>query len=191
MTRTPKSGPAAEKPGADRPADDSPSLIDDLNEHPGHLFRRAQQISTSVFYATLGEHITPIQFALLNAIQHHPGVDQVTLASLVGLDTSTTAATATRLEEKGLIERRLEVVLRRQRKLYLTGQGVRTMEGMTQGLTDMRKQLLSRLSPWEQETLMRLLRKFVEVNNEFSRAPLGKSAGSPRAGATPPDAMPP
>lgn len=180
MTRTPKSGPAAEKPGADRPADDSPSLIDDLNEHPGHLFRRAQQISTSVFYANLGEHITPIQFALLNAIQHHPGVDQVTLASLVGLDTSTTAATATRLEEKGLIERRLEVVLRRQRKLYLTAQGVRVMEGMARGLTDMRTQLLSRLSPWEQETLMRLLRKFVEVNNEFSRAPLGEVSRLPK-----------
>ncbi len=156
------------------------ALIDDLREHPGYLFRRAQQISTSVFYEKAGNEVTPIQYALLRTLKDNPGVDQVTLASLVGLDTSTTAATATRMEEKGLIVRRLEVVLRRQRRLFLTPEGDEVLASLGDAMAQMREQLLGRMAPQEQEALMSLLRKFVEVNNDFSRAPLGGITRAPK-----------
>ncbi|MFA7680171.1 MAG: MarR family transcriptional regulator [Pigmentiphaga sp.] len=158
----------------------SNSQMEQLDQHPGHLFRRAQQISTSVFYDILGPDVTPIQFAMMNAIKQNPGVDQVTLASLVALDTSTTAATAVRLEEKGLIIRELEIVLRRQRKLYLTKLGERALATLTPGLEEMRARLFSNMSAREQEQLIRLLHKFVAVNNEFSRAPMGGVSKPPR-----------
>lgn len=156
------------------------SPMEQLDQHPGHLFRRAQQISTSVFYDILGPDVTPIQFALMNAIKQNPGVDQVTLASLVALDTSTTAATAVRLEEKGLIIRELEVVQRRQRKLFLTPQGEKVLTTLTPGLEAMRARLFSKMTAREQDQLIRLLHKFVAVNNAFSRAPLGGVSKPPR-----------
>jgi DNA-binding MarR family transcriptional regulator len=67
--------------------------------------RRAHQIAVSTFHETHGRHVTPVQYAILRALQDNPGIDQVTLAQRVALDTSTTADIATRLESKGWIAR--------------------------------------------------------------------------------------
>ena len=60
----------------------------DLYEHPGHLLRRAQQISTALFYDEIGSDLTPVQYAMLNTLAAHPGIDQVSLSGLVAIDTS-------------------------------------------------------------------------------------------------------
>jgi DNA-binding MarR family transcriptional regulator len=52
----------------------------DLYEHPGHLLRRAQQISVSIFYDEMGTELTPGQYAILSRLAEHPGIDQVSLA---------------------------------------------------------------------------------------------------------------
>jgi hypothetical protein len=53
----------------------------DVNAAPGHLIRRAHQISVAIFNAHLAAaDVTPVQFAILNALQNKPGVDQITLA---------------------------------------------------------------------------------------------------------------
>lgn len=147
----------------------TPSLHD-LEEQPGHLIRRAQQISVSMFHETLGRDVTPVQYAVLRALLEHPGIDQVTLASEVALDTSTAADTAARLEAKGWIMR--EVRARGQRSLSLTPAGQTVLAGLDNGIGAMRDTLLGRLDPAEQIEFMRLLRKFVQLNNERSRAPL-------------------
>ena len=35
------------------------STLTNLYEHPGHLLRRAQQISVSIFYDEMGGELTP------------------------------------------------------------------------------------------------------------------------------------
>ena len=40
----------------------------DLYEHPGHLLRRAQQISVSMFYDEMGSELTPVQYAVLSRL---------------------------------------------------------------------------------------------------------------------------
>ena len=92
-----------------------------LHDEPGHLIRRAQQIAVSTFHEVHGRHVTPIQYAILRTLHESPGIDQVTLADKIALDTSTTADIAARLETKGWIHR--EVLPRRQRSLSLTPQG--------------------------------------------------------------------
>ena len=84
---------------------DAPAFPLDLYDEPGHLIRRAHQIAVAMFYEKLGRDVTPVQYAVLRMLYENPGLDQVTLAQRVALDTSTTADLAVRLEAKGLIVR--------------------------------------------------------------------------------------
>jgi DNA-binding MarR family transcriptional regulator len=97
----------------------------DLYQHPGHLLRRAQQISVSIFYDEMGAELTPVQYAILSRLAEHPGIDQVSLAGLAAIDTSTGATVCARLEEKGLLERKVIPHNRRQRALSITADGAR------------------------------------------------------------------
>ncbi len=142
----------------------------DLNDQPGHLIRRAHQISVSVFYETLGREVTPVQYAVMRTLQDNPGIDQVTLAQQVALDTSSTADIAARLEGKGWISRKL--LARGQRELRLTPEGEQLLSKMVPGMQKMQDALLGMLSEKECADFMRLLSKFVTVNNERSRAPM-------------------
>ncbi|MFP8834383.1 MarR family winged helix-turn-helix transcriptional regulator [Hydrogenophaga sp. XSHU_21] len=134
----------------------------ELHAEPGHLIRRAHQLAVSTFHDTHGRQITPVQYAILRALQAEPGIDQVTLAQRVALDTSTTADIATRLESKGWIVR--EMLARRQRSLRLTPDGEAVLADMLPRVVPMYRQLLEPLEPAERAEFLRLLRKFVHLN---------------------------
>jgi DNA-binding MarR family transcriptional regulator len=151
------------------------STLINLYEHPGHLLRRAQQISVSIFYDELGNELTPIQYAVLRNLAGHPGTDQVSLAALTGIDTSTGATVCARLEEKGLLERKVIPTNRRQRALTITRAGERQLADMIPGAQRLRRRLLAPLTGPEQLQFMELLTKLVQENNEQSRAPLAAS----------------
>ena len=142
----------------------------DLYEQPGHLIRRAHQIAVSMFHEELGSDVTPVQYAILRMLQETPGIDQVTLALKVGLDNSTAADIARRLEAKGWIVR--EMLPRRQRKLALTAEGTQVLSHFVTGVHQMREKMLVSLEAEEQLELIRLLQKFVHINNDQSRAPV-------------------
>jgi MarR family transcriptional regulator, temperature-dependent positive regulator of motility len=168
------------------PAPDQDPLSLELYDQPGHLIRRAQQIAVSMFHEQLGTDVTPIQYAVLRTLQDVPGVDQVTLAGHVALDTSTTAELAARLEAKGWIVR--EMLPRRQRSLHLTDAGRAVLERLVPGMQAMQRKLLGRFNPEERREFLRLLRKFVQLNNDASRAPLQRPlrGDDERAAAKPP-----
>jgi DNA-binding MarR family transcriptional regulator len=149
------------------------NLMLDLYEQPGHLIRRAQQIAVSMFRETMDAEITPVQFAILRMLKESPGIDQVTLAGLVALDKSTTADIAVRLEKRGLIYRVLGA--RRQRCLSLTPEGESTLISTVTSVHLLRDRMLSSLLPVEQKEFIRLLKKFVQINNAQSRAPLQRN----------------
>jgi DNA-binding MarR family transcriptional regulator len=146
----------------------------DLYEHPGHLLRRAQQISVSIFYDEMGAELTPVQYAILSRLAEHPGIDQVSLAGLAAIDTSTGATVCARLEEKGLLERKVIPHNRRQRALTITLEGTRLLEALVPGAQRLRQRLLAPLSAEEQTLFMGLLAKLVNENNDQSRAPLAR-----------------
>jgi len=144
----------------------------DLYNHPGHLLRRAQQISVSIFYDEMGNELTPVQYAILSRLAEHPGIDQVSLAGLAAIDTSTGATVCARLEEKGLLERRVIPHNRRQRALSITTAGQALLDALVPGAQRLRERLLEPLSEQERQVFMSLLAKLVHENNEQSRAPL-------------------
>lgn len=133
-----------------------------LYAEPGHLIRRAHQLAVAIFHDTHGRQVTPVQYAILRALEHSPGIDQVTLAQRVALDTSTTADIAARLEAKGWIARHL--LARRQRSLELTAEGHAILASMLPRVEPMNHALLEALEPQEREEFVRLLRKFVHLN---------------------------
>ena len=141
-----------------------------LYDQAGHLIRRAHQIAVSMFHDTLGGAATPVQYAVLRMLHECPGLDQVTLAQRVALDTSTTADIAVRLEARGLIVR--ELLPRRQRRLLLTPEGEALVTGMTPAMDALQHGLLDGMGEADGLELLRLLRKFVQLNNDQSRAPL-------------------
>lgn len=130
-----------------------------LADEPGHLIRRAQQIAVSTFNEVHGRRVTPVQYAILRTLSEAPGIDQVTLAQMIALDTSTTADIAARLETKGLILRAM--LPRRQRSLSLTPAGETMLEELRPGANLMYDAMMAHLTVDEQQELMRLLRKFV------------------------------
>jgi len=72
----------------------------------GHLIRRLNQISASVFQERVlacGHDMTSVQFAALNAISSNEGIDQATLAGLIAYDRPTIGGVVDRLEKKGLV----------------------------------------------------------------------------------------
>ncbi len=139
-----------------------------LHDEPGHLIRRAQQIAVSKFHEVHGRHVTPIQYAILRTLHETPGVDQVTLAQLIALDTSSTADIASRLEAKGWILR--EVLPRRQRSLKLTPEGAAVLADMRPGIEQMYLGMMDSLDVQERREFMRLLRKFVHLSDQRSEA---------------------
>lgn len=154
------------------PADDELSI--DVYDQPGHLIRRAHQIAVSMFYTTIGYDVTPIQYAVLRILQDHPGIDQVTLARYCALDTSTAADLAVRLEERGLVKRMMPMKSRRFRVLHLTPEGVILLKKLVPSVYMMNRRLVQPLTKDEQKIFLRLLKKFVHLNNEKSRAPLDR-----------------
>jgi DNA-binding MarR family transcriptional regulator len=156
----------------DHPVPPKPSVAQDLFDQPGHLLRRAHQIAGGMFDDLVGLDVTPNQYAILRMVHEQPGIDQVSLARQIGLDTSTAALTAARLGARDLLTRSVSEVDRRLLRLTLTAQGEALLESTVGNVRQMREKLLSSLPPEDREVFMALLRKFVHINNEQSRAPL-------------------
>ena len=146
----------------------------DVYDEPGHLIRRAQQIAVSMFHSTMRNGVTPIQYCVLRVLQDHPGIDQVTLARLCALDTSTAADLAVRLEERGLVRRMMPMKSKRHRLLQLTPEGAALVKQLVPRAYVLSRRLLRALDKKEQRILLRLLKKFVHLNNQESRAPLDR-----------------
>ena len=136
---------------------------------PGHLVRRAHQIAVALFMSELStEDVTPVQFAILNAVMDTPGVDQVTLANRVAFDAATSGSVIGRLETKGWIRREPDLVDRRRKLLWLTPTGQEATLQMKRAVEQVQEKMTSPLSPEEAQTLTVLLAKLVAGHEQGS-----------------------
>lgn len=124
----------------------SPRIDDfELLGHAGHLLRRAQQIAVAAYTQEVGRDLRPRQFSLLLAIYQQPGLRQVALTELIGMDRSTISEISERLEKRDLLERRADEKDERASKLYLTANGKAAVEEALPRIIDVHKNLLARL----------------------------------------------
>lgn len=134
----------------------------DYHSAPGHLIRRAHQLSVSVFAEKTAEFdITPVQFAMLNALMDDPGEDQTTLAEKVAFDAATSGAVIVRLEAKGLLRRDADANDKRRKLLTATKEGEKIVIAMKAAVTDVQLQILKPLSFDEANQFTNLLCKLV------------------------------
>ena len=96
----------------------------DLYAKPGHLIRRAHQISWALFLNECADYnVTPVQYSALVAIKERPGVDATRLSALIAFDRSTIGNVIERLEARGLLTRQAGAEDRRQKLLFLSDAG--------------------------------------------------------------------
>jgi MarR family transcriptional regulator, lower aerobic nicotinate degradation pathway regulator len=140
--------------------------------HPGFLIRRAQQIAVSSFYEHYGAHgVTPTQSVILKLVRSSPGLDQVGVGRVLGLDRTTATQSVTTLANAGLIERRNDPRDGRRKTLYITPKGKKLMDAL--GNTDASaRSMLAVFSKDDAATFMRLLEHFVTSSNESIRIPM-------------------
>lgn len=144
-----------------------------LYRRPGFMLRRAHQIAVSVFLEQTSDlKITTTQYGILLLLRHQPGIDQITVAKLLGLDRSTTAMVLKKLEKGGLVGRRIGAGDRRRRDLELTASGAAMLRRLKAPAAQARLRLLAVLAPKERAVFLRLLDKFTQAFNETARVPL-------------------
>lgn len=142
---------------------------------PGHLVRRLQQISVSIFAEGMkseGIDLTSPQFAALAILDENPGIDQATLAGLIALDRPTIGGVVERLAGKGFVVRETSETDRRAKRLTLTSAGKAMVKRMRPIVVATQKKILDGLSDEEKEQFTMLAIKITQLHNDQSRAPL-------------------
>jgi DNA-binding MarR family transcriptional regulator len=148
-------------------------LLNELYRRPGFMLRRAHQIAVSIFLEETRElKITTTQYGILLLLRRHPGIDQITVAKMLGLDRSTTAMVLQKLAKDGLVGRRVGSGDRRRRDLELTADGAALLRKLKAPAIKARVRLLDVFTSKEQADFLRLLDKFTQAFNETARVPL-------------------
>lgn len=130
----------------------------------GHLIRRLHQLSTQVFVQrtqAAGFDLTPVQFAALDAIGHHPGTDQARVAEMIAYDRATIGGVIERLEQKGWVDRVVSERDRRARELSLTPEGQRILKALVPVVRDLQDEILQALGEADRARFLKLARQAV------------------------------
>jgi len=136
-----------------------------FGEAPGHLIRRAQQLAVAIFMEeTAGFDVTPVQFAILNALMDDPGEDQITLSGRVAFDPATFGSVIGRLEAKGWVRRAADPGDKRRKLLWATDEGAQVALKMKRAVARAQLRIVSPLEPDEQQQLSVLLGKIVAAH---------------------------
>lgn len=148
----------------------------EIHRQPAHLVRRAHQIAVSFFLEECRDWgLTSIQYGILCVVDEAGALEQHVLADMLALDRSNISEVVTRLEQRGLLERRAGVADRRTKCLYITDAGKALLAEMTASVQAANDRMLAPLKPADRATFMELLARLVDINNAHSRAPMRRT----------------
>jgi DNA-binding MarR family transcriptional regulator len=147
--------------------------LTELYRRPGFMIRRAHQIAVSLFVEETGAlGITSTQYGILFVLKHRPGIDQISVAKLLGLDRSTTGMVVNKLTHAGLVRRHVAAPDRRRRSLHLTQAGEKMLARLAAPAERARARVLSPLDPRERALFLKMLDKLTGSFNGSTRVPL-------------------
>ncbi len=140
-----------------------------FGEAPGHQIRRAHQLSVALFMEeTAGFDVTPVQFAILNALMDDPGEDQITLSGRVAFDAATSGSVITRLEAKGWVRREADPADKRRKLLWVTPEGEKVALQMKRAVNKVQSRLLKPLRAAERQQFGALLAKLIAGHEDVA-----------------------
>lgn len=153
------------------PADTSAAIKDNpLDDLIGYKLRRAQLVTFQEFmdkFYSLG--LRPAEFAVLMALQRHPGLKQADVAEMLAIKGANFVSLMDTMEKRGLAERQISSADRRSYALFLTKEGEKVAADAATVSADFEELLTIRLGG-RQETkhLMKLLDRLVVENGPAS-----------------------
>ena len=146
---------------------------------PAHLARRFQQVCLGIAAeVTAPAGLTPIEFAVIGALDDSPDVDQGTLAAMLGINTVSTHHMAYRLEAVGLVEQRPDPDDRRSRLLRLTPLGSALRQELRSAGRAAQERILAPLAPAERPLFIDMLTRLVEAHEAYARPGNGRRRAS-------------
>jgi DNA-binding MarR family transcriptional regulator len=145
-----------------------------LYGRPGFLLRRAHQIAMSIFLEETARCgvTTTSQYGVMTVLRARPGIDQIGLARLIGLDRSTTGLVIGKLEAAGLVARSPSSDDRRRKELTLTALGHDQLERLGPAAEVAERRVLEPFTPAEAKDFLRLITLFVDYHNADVRIPM-------------------
>jgi DNA-binding MarR family transcriptional regulator len=145
---------------------------------PNALARRFFQICTTATAESVAEEgLTPLEFAAMAYVSPdggEPDIDQRNLAERLGVDRNNAGLLVERLEEKGLLVRKVNGEDRRARMLRLSPRGRRLWRRVWPNASAGQQRVLAVLPPADREKLLDLLMKVIEGNWEMARPGTGR-----------------
>jgi DNA-binding MarR family transcriptional regulator len=130
-----------------------------LDEQVGFLMRVAMQRHTAIFTSRMIEGLTQTQFAALAKLHEVGPCSQNHLGRLIYLDAATIKGVVDRLSARGLVSALADPKDRRRRAVALTAHGRAVTEQAIKVAADITAATLVPLTPEEQRTVTRLLKK--------------------------------
>jgi DNA-binding MarR family transcriptional regulator len=144
-----------------------------LYTRPGFMLRRAHQIAVSIFLEETGVlGITTTQYGVMILLRARPGVDQATLARMMGLDRSTTGLVVGKLEEAGYVTRGFDDADRRRKTLKLSAAGTNALKKLAAPAAEASKRITGPFNATERKQFLALLERIITTYNGVVRAPL-------------------
>ena len=139
--------------------------LEGLYGRPGFKIRRAHQTAVSVFAEATNElNITTSQYGMLHALAHIEGLDQITVARLIGLDRSTTSLVLGLLEQRGSLERLPHETDRRRRVLRITPSGRQLFERAQGPVAKAISRLMEPLAGADREPFLDIVERIVAAS---------------------------
>ena len=116
-------------------------------------------------------NITPVQYSLMTALNERGELDQVSLASEIGLERSGIAEVIPRLEARGLIARRPSELDGRVKLHRLTAKGQSLVQRMREAVDRAHDRTIEQLPKAQRTALLEMLVELVENNQPQGVAP--------------------
>lgn len=153
----------------------TPKVPEGYRRIPGYLARRFHQVCLGIVTESLAEYgLSQLQFATLMVLDDMPGVDQRRLAEALGIAPFNAGQLATELVPMGLVDRRTSGSDRRARELRLTLRGHALYKKLRLRNLAANRRILAALAPEERETLLELLVRVIESNEDYARPGAGR-----------------
>lgn len=126
----------------------------------GYNARRAALAVIEVFLERMAVYqLRPVDFSVLSLVAHNAGITSRQLCSALGILPPNLVSLVAALEKRGLIERMPHPRDGRATGLHATPAGMKLMRQAERTAAELEADVAKRLTPSEQRTLLRLLRK--------------------------------
>jgi len=149
---------------------------------PGFLLKRCHQVTAALFLDHCRDFgVTASQYGALRALEEFPGIDQLAVGRLIGLDRTTAGLVVKLLAERGLLERVINDQDNRRMRLRLSAAGRRLLASIEPAATRAQEAALAVLPPAKRKQFLALLNDFLRGHDAIidpSDVMAGKPFGS-------------